>query len=381
MRIVLSWLLDWTNRGSRTGRTRSAARAPRTRFSFCPTLEGLEGRFAPASFTVDRSTDTGAGVGDHGDLRWCIDQVNRSTDPSNNITIDTAQLAGDITLTSQLPTIMKNVNIEPVNSPGLGSPPASLPGIVRSSAPGTGNFRLMAIAPDTTVDIGGLRFENGNAGTLAGGAISNAGALTLSGDNITGNSADAGGGLDNYGGTVYISGTSFTGNNSDGHGGAIYNDGGSVYLQYNSVVYDNRAINGSGGGIYNDGGTVGISDETSISANTAGGDGGGIYNDNGNLTMSGGTLTSNAAAGNGGGLYTKGEQASVTFYFVDIEYNQATKGGGIYDYPSSATFYSCTLSNNQASLGNGACYATPPGPTFVGGTITDTIVQDNNPGP
>src|SRR5262249_24775089 len=103
-----------------------------------------------------------------------------------------------------------------------------------------------------TAEIDGLTITHGLAtvtdsqGKTAGGAIYNAGNLTLNNDVITASLADSG-----------------------GSGGGIYNAfGGNVTLQQ-STVSDNKAPAGSGGGIYNDhGGMLTLHDDV-ISHNTA----------------------------------------------------------------------------------------------------------------
>src|SRR3712207_630664 len=44
-----------------------------------PRLHSLEGRCVPATFTVNATTDTGAGSGSAGDLRYCIGKANAAS--------------------------------------------------------------------------------------------------------------------------------------------------------------------------------------------------------------------------------------------------------------------------------------------------------------
>jgi hypothetical protein len=92
------------NRPSRKPRTKPPPKIRRVR----PILEILEDRIAPATFTVTSTGDTGAGAGNKGDLRYCIVQLNNSTDPNNSILFN---VTGTITLNSALPVIQKPVTI------------------------------------------------------------------------------------------------------------------------------------------------------------------------------------------------------------------------------------------------------------------------------
>ena len=71
-------------------------------------LQPLEDRTAPANFTVNALTDTGAGSGTSGDLRYCISQSNATPGPN---TIDATGVSGTISLTSALPAITAPVTI------------------------------------------------------------------------------------------------------------------------------------------------------------------------------------------------------------------------------------------------------------------------------
>ena len=67
--------------------SRSSATARRRRKHWV--LEGLEGRLllsgSPTPYTVNATSDTGAGSGDTGDLRYCITQANTNTNPAGSL--------------------------------------------------------------------------------------------------------------------------------------------------------------------------------------------------------------------------------------------------------------------------------------------------------
>src|SRR2546428_7029591 len=56
-------------------------------------LDRLEGRTVPSTFTVNALTDTGAGAGTMGDLRYCVSQAN-ATPGTDNILFDAAVFSG-----------------------------------------------------------------------------------------------------------------------------------------------------------------------------------------------------------------------------------------------------------------------------------------------
>src|SRR5260370_821905 len=68
---------------------------------------------------------------------------------------------------------------------------------------------------------------SGNAGSDAGGGITECGTLTASGGStLTGNTALVGGGIYNQGvGTLTVGGSTLSGNSVYQHGGGIYNSG------------------------------------------------------------------------------------------------------------------------------------------------------------
>src|SRR5580698_3103788 len=71
--------------------------------------EGLEERvlLSGLTYTVDQTTDTGAGSGTSGDLRYTITQANAN--PGSTIVF---AVSGTIALGSELPDLTANVTIE-----------------------------------------------------------------------------------------------------------------------------------------------------------------------------------------------------------------------------------------------------------------------------
>ena len=134
-------------------------------------------RVAAAGYTVNVPTDTGAGVGTTGDLRYAITQVNAGTDPANTITITAT---GTITLTSALPALAKPVAIT--------GPGAAMLTVRAAATPQSAAYGVFAVNSGVTASIGNLTIANGNA-PGSGGGIANSGTLTVTNSTLSGNSA------------------------------------------------------------------------------------------------------------------------------------------------------------------------------------------------
>ena len=166
--------------------------------------------------------------------------------------------------------------------------------------------RVASVAYGSMVTLVGLTLTGGDI-SGDGGAISNAGVLTLVDCTITGNKARRGGGLTSSG-TTFLKDTIISGNTSTSHGGGVYVQRGSLEME-GGEISGNTMV-----GIQYPGGVV------------SGGNGGGIYN-NGVLKLTGVTISRNAAPlFAGGGLYNAG---TATLVDCDVTHNEAHWGGGI----------------------------------------------------
>src|SRR5438552_5661468 len=214
----------------------------------------------PSAFTVNSNGDasdaaTGDGVCPTANsvctLRAAIEEANAIS--CGTIDINFSGVTSPIVLTTALPAISHNVNI---NGPG-----STALNIMRSTASGTGDFGIFTVN-NTTVNMSGLTISGGNVGANGGGIILNGGTLTVSDSLITGNTgAFGGGGIFQIGGALTLTNTTVSGNTANpGFGGGVDIGGGALTLN-NSRVSSNFA-NGLGGGIYNGGGTVTLTNST-----------------------------------------------------------------------------------------------------------------------
>jgi hypothetical protein len=177
------------------------------------------------------------------------------------------------------------------------------------------NFRIFLVNTTGDLTLENVQLHNGCAsftdGTGAGGAIFNAGSLTLMLSNLSGNAASK-------------------------SAGAIQNDGTLTLLT--STVSGNTGTDGAGGGIVNTG--TFLSKQSTISGNTTPGAGGAMYNP-GTTTMGNSTISGNEADGTGGGLQN---EAIATLSNVTVTANTGTAsagspgfGGGIFKNAGTVT--------------------------------------------
>ncbi len=258
-----------------------------------------------SAFTVTNLDDSGMGS-----LRQAI--INANGGPP--VVIDFAPgLSGLINLTSGPLAITNSMTIE---GPGAGM----------LEVDGDTN-QILTVAASSTVSISGLRF-GGGAAMSEGGAVANAGTLTVS--NATFDHNAAGG----------------AGSSSLGEGGAIYNDG---TLVVNDSTFSDNSAGGAGSG----------ADGTGLGA------GGAIFSDNSrSLTVTGSTFTGNIAGGDGGGGIDSGEGSGGAL---------STGTGG------SLTLSDSTITQNTAggaSGGGGFSGVGHGGGVAVGNNVTATLKSD-----
>jgi CSLREA domain-containing protein len=216
---------------------------------------------------------------------------------------------------------------------------------------GPGNFRLAIVRPGAVVTLRGMMLTGGNAGQSGyGGAVLNAGHLTVASAMVTDNSAAAGGGLANSGGSLTVVGSEVSVNDALFYGGAGIQNGGLRNLP----------------------GTVKIVGST-IDANTAGGDGGGILNGQNGHPAGGGRPAVPPAGGGdghggdghggdgrggGGGAAPAGSLAGLRLVVINskiVGNISGNGGGGIANDGGTAIVEHSTLANDSAftSVGGG----------------------------
>jgi hypothetical protein len=318
----------------------------------------------PHVLTVTATTDTGAGSGTSGDLRYCITQANLDANTPVPDLIDMTGVSGTISLGSALPTL---TNTTIINGPGS----ANL-----TVTRGTGSFRIINFAPTqttATLTMSGFKITNGNGAAVAGGGIALAGGSGLSLSNMTlqGNSVGSPGGAIYNGSSGGITiDNSIIQNNTAVGGAAIYNNGGGPVTITNSQLLNNRSTS-SGGAIYNTGGLLTLSGDT-IQGNSNSSTGT-VFSNTGAPTQITNTLIQNNTAAGGAGIYNA-SSGSLTVTNSQVLNNISTStGGGIYNGSSgNVTLTGDTITGNSTSSSGGGVLA---------GTglfnMTDTTVANN----
>src|SRR5271163_531969 len=121
----------------------------------------FEKRVLLAVFAVISNADPGTGIGPNGSLRYVINQLNLSTDPTNTIEFDIGTGLQTITLGSDLPAIVKPVNIDGYSEDGA-SP--------NTSSVGTNAVIMVQIQiPNGGVSDAALVFDPGSEGSTVSG--------------------------------------------------------------------------------------------------------------------------------------------------------------------------------------------------------------------
>jgi hypothetical protein len=278
-----------------------------------PRLEILEDRLAPATYTVNAITDTGAGSGLTGDLRYCINQANSTADVDTIVFDSTVfKTPQTITLGSTLPT---------VTDTGL---TIKGPGAPLLTVSGNNQFNVFVFNA-SSVNLRGLTISEGLATSfLTGGGILNDGTLTVTNVTLSANSVQQGDHL------------SYA-------GGGIYNNHGTLTLN-NSTLSGNTALDENGAGIFNAYGTLNLNNCT-LSGNSAT-QGGGIFNIGGNATLTTSTLSGNTASNLGGGVDN--------FLYSTLTMNNTLVAGNTGSDPDIAAFAAIASTSSFNLIGDGA---------------------------
>jgi hypothetical protein len=368
-------------------------------------VEGLEGRLAPATLTVNSIADTANPTDPYLSLREAIAIVNSPTLPdglsdqilaqiqgtlhgsgSDTIGFDPLAVTDPITLGGNqlelsLPGSTARVTIDGGDT-GVTVDGNNASRVFEVDGRVQATFDHLTISdgavPASTSSGGGIYNLAGtltvsnstlsaNSASEGGGIYNLAGTLTVSNSTLSANSAGGvGGGIDNEVGTVTVTGSTLSGNSAVARGGGIDNEVGTLTVS-NSTLSANSAV--AGGGIYSGQGRVTVTSST-LSANFAGYSGGGIDNDVSTVTVSSSTLSANSAYFSGGVIYDNG--GTLTVSNSTLSANSTGGFGGIFEFGGTVRVSSSTLSANSANFGGGIY--------IQGGTLAlqNTLVAGNH---
>ena len=130
----------------------------------------------------------------------------------------------------------------------------------------------------------------GHTASFAGGAIDNAGTLTIKKSSFEGNTANYGGALYNRGGGTVHMMNSLLADNSSALGGGIYQDGASLDIEASTLSINQASL---GGALYGKSGTTAVDFSTFV--DNASQLGGGVFMEWGSLLLARSALTSTGA--------------------------------------------------------------------------------------
>ncbi len=381
------WLRTLTRRRNR-GTNTTVARRP-----FVPRLRRLEDRVVPNAYLVTNLEDSGVFS-----LRDALSSANAHPGPDEIRCAD--NLSGTINLNSEPLRVTDDLTI---SGPG--------PGLLALS--GGGHVRVLDVANGATVSLSGLTISDGyttgsgggilvesgsslsldhvllaNNRATYGGAIENAGRLSISACSFTKNSAGgfrkvgAGGAIDSSGPLLWVSDSRFVYNLADGgddgtgRGGAIRVHSGQEVFLSRCAFTNNTASGGyqaGGGAIVAELSNLALADCTFLS-NQSGGNtmsvqdaaGGAIMAVGSNLSISDSLFRNNLARG--------GDRASRILSGLG-----AAEGGAIFSAAVTGFSRSSLTVNNSTFLGNrvvGGNSQVGPGGNAAGGAIDNTHGSD-----
>jgi hypothetical protein len=287
-----------------SSRTRSATRR------FVPRVEALEGRDTPSNtYTVTNLSDSGAGS-----LRQAV--LDANANPGADVIQFNKGLSGTIILSSGVLSLTDGVTV-------------TGPGARALTVSGNNEDRILQIAPGVTATVSGLTFAYGSAS--GGGAIDNAGTLTLNRCTVTQSQAVGGPG-----------------------GGGILNEAGATLTLTSSTLSLDHAI-GSPGSDVSGGGLLNYGTATATRTNFTSD----VSEGGGSSTVLG-SITGGGIANTAGGRLTlqrctfSGDQCVGSTYFDGIGGALDNNAGPDLSHPSTATVSHCTFDSNLVSGGAGA---------------------------
>jgi hypothetical protein len=252
------------------------------------------------------------------------------------ITVDTSQFQGSAPFTATL----TNGVLELTGNISITGPPGN-PEMTISA---NGASAIFLVDSGAVVTISAFNLIEGGSRS-DGGAISNAGTLTLANSQVINSQTQTnGGGIANTG-TLTITGSEVAENLSNVSGGGIVSSG-TLTITNSTVDGNFGAVNG--GGILSSG-TLTVNAST-IEDNSSGANGAGAST-TGTAVFYDSTINGNSASGNGGAIYNNGSLSIPQSTLYD---NTAVDGSAIENNGSGTmVLLQCTVTQNSATGGTG----------------------------
>nr|WP_143543835.1 choice-of-anchor Q domain-containing protein [Rhodopirellula sp. MGV] len=335
-------------RKKRVQRTRASKRWALRR----PFLEDLEQRNLLAAITVDTFSDVVDASDGFTSLREAIIESN-SNGEDDTISLPAGTLTLSITGSGEDAAATGDLDITEDNA-------LTIIGTATTTIDASGlNDRVFDIMSGASVDLSNVTLTGGIASDTAGssasatgdgGAIFNAGSLSINQVTIDGNTAA---GASGSGGGVFNAGTfsaidsSIINNTANRAGGGIEDASNQSVTLTNVALDDNNA---------------GVAPE----ATPAPGNGGGLHvTGSAEITITGGTVSGNVAGAEGGGLWNSAT-GTLTVDGTTIDGNSAPTGGGVFN-DGGVDVTSQSFSTELVPLNNSG----------VSGNVTVTVDQSS----
>ncbi len=206
---------------------------------------------------TDSTPDCTSGTGTTCSLADAVVAANAQN--LNDQIVFSTSVTGTIALSAALPAITSSMTIQ-----GPGANKLTISG---SALTGASSGSIFTVNSGATVSISGLTLS-GDADSLAGqgGAITNAGTLTVSGCALANNSATDGGAIYSLG-ALTVSDSTFSGNSAGTLGGAIYVTAATLTV-VNSTFSGNSSAQ-SGGAIVDSNGTTATITNSTFAKNSS----------------------------------------------------------------------------------------------------------------
>jgi hypothetical protein len=376
---VLCWLNE-TRKSTLRGRPAPGS-SLRPKRPCRPSLEVLEDRAVPATFTVTNLND---GLLVPGSLRQAILDSNGTT-VENDLIVFQPGLTGTLTLTDGQLAVTRPVTI---NGPGSGALTISGNNASRIFLVNDGSAGALNVA------ISGMTLTGGReTGLFPGGGIQVTDEnLVLSDMVITSNTAPLGGGIaiGPNGRLTLLNSTVSNNHVTNNTGAGLFLDTNSVTLIRNSTISGNTTpIGGTeddrgGGGVFVGPGSFLTVESTAIAGNRTSSDGGGLQVMRGTVVVRNSTISANSADGGGGGIEAS-QSSSLTVENSTISGNSSIfPGGGLSIRSSTAAIRNSTIAFNTGgkffavSAGGGISVDEEAGLASL--TVQGTIVAKNTRG-
>ncbi|WP_203917374.1 right-handed parallel beta-helix repeat-containing protein [Rugosimonospora africana] len=253
---------------------------------------------------------------------------------------------------------------------GSAAAAASSGGAIRIEQGGAGTFTDVTFSGNNAQSQGGAVFNagslslvecvlRGNASGLDGGAVFNTDSLTVDRSRLEGNSSTNGGALTAEG-KVTIRNSTLAGNHATG-GGAIDTRIGPISLTIDQSTISGNSASRSGGAISTTGETY--VRHSTVDGNTAGQVGGGIFNLQ-DLTVEDSRITGNTATTFGGGIDNGTANAQAVIRRSEVSGNTVSDAGGVAggigNRDGTLVVNSTRITDNVSTTAPGGVFTTTP---------------------